>query len=273
MRRCVWFTAGTMVLLAWTGLGEAGVYSTLEPKWTISGDYFRNFQEKSLTPLKQLTSADPNVVLMDWQRFAHLAASNMMLAKDPLPKGKGDAQEFEQLLNSAVCLLRVREPGKGMPEKANLILRQLSNRDRDNFLVMSTQANAHFALGEYRAAEGILGDAWRYWGNTFKDPKEPWLIINDPVAWEAACAKSFQALKPERKEYLEKAFGWTAKDFAWFAKCELYQRQLVRLAPFRTEKRTDEHVQSLGATRPTLRSAAGAAKPQAASLRRRQRQV
>src|SRR5207253_3238547 len=100
---------------------------------------------------------------------------------------------------------RVREPGKQMPEKAIAVLTAALNSEKDNFLVMSTLATAYQLTGDYQRASDWLGEAWRYWG------------------------KPFDQLSAKHQEFMKQMLEWTEKDFAWFAKCEKYQRQLVRL--------------------------------------------
>jgi tetratricopeptide (TPR) repeat protein len=180
----------------------AGVYSTVEPKWDLSGDYFRKFQDQCLIPLKQLGTPQAE---LPWQKNYNLLAAILLAAKEPPPRGQPDTFKPEERLDQAVCLLRIRYPGKQMPEKAILILRAVSSRDPDNFLVMSTLATAYQVTGDYQNALGLLSDAGRYWD------------------------KPFDQLSPKYKAFLEETMKWRPEDFAWFAKCERYQKQLVRL--------------------------------------------
>ena len=93
-----------------------------------------------------------------------------------------------------------------MPEKAILHLNAAMDRDRDNFLVMSTLGTAYQMAGDYNRADANLSEALRlYWNKPFDD------------------------LSARRREFVTQTLRWTAKDFAWFGKCEKYQRQLVRL--------------------------------------------
>jgi tetratricopeptide (TPR) repeat protein len=200
-KQCGIIAAGLMAALL-AGPVYAGVYSTVEQKWELSSDYFRKFQDKCLIPLKQLGTPEAQ---LPWQKNYNLLATTLLAAKDPPPRGQPDAFRPEERLDQAVCLLRLRYPGKQMPEKAILILRAASNRDPDNFLVMSTLATAYQVTGDYQNALGLLSDAGRYWG------------------------KPFEQLNPKHKVFLEETMKWTPEDFAWFAKCEKYQKQLVRL--------------------------------------------
>ncbi len=129
--------------LIWAGPAEAGVYSTIEPKWKVNGDAFRSFQEQTLTPLKQLASNDPNVTLSPWQLTYFVTATAIMAGKDPPSRGQPDPLTSTQRLDFGACLLRVRDPGKDMPQKAIAHLNAAIERDRDNFLVMSTLATAY----------------------------------------------------------------------------------------------------------------------------------
>ena len=42
-------------------------------------------------------------------------------------------------------------------------------------------------------------------------------------------AKEYDQLPPERVQFLENTLKWNKKDFAWYGKCEKFQRQLVML--------------------------------------------
>jgi tetratricopeptide (TPR) repeat protein len=195
-------------------VARAGIYSTIEPRWALGGNDYRKFQERTLTPLKQLATNDPNVTLDFWQKNYYLAAVAIMASKDPPSRGQPDPLTPEERLDFGACLLRVREPGKDMPQKAIAHLNAAVERDKDNFLVMSTLATAYQMTGDYLRANDWLGEAWRYWG------------------------KDFDQLSAKHKALLAKAFNWTKADlegprartdFNWYAKCEKYQRQLVRL--------------------------------------------
>jgi tetratricopeptide (TPR) repeat protein len=180
----------------------AGVYSSVEPKWELSRDYFRKFQDQCLIPLKQLGTPQAE---LPWQKNYHLLATTLLAAKDPPPRGQPDAFKTEERLDQAICLLRIRYPGKQMPEKAILILRAVSGRDPDNFLAMSTLATAFQITGDYQNALGLLSDAGRFWG------------------------KPFEQLNPKHQAFFKEKMKWGPADFAWFARCEKYQKQLVRL--------------------------------------------
>jgi len=201
--RTGWRIVALGLVTLWAGPPvHAGVYSTIEPKWELSGDYFRKFQEQSLTPLKQLATPEAQ---LPWQKNYYLAAMALLDAKDAPPRGQTGPFAAEQPLNFAACLLRIREPGKAMPDKAILILRAALDRDKTNFLVMSTLATAYQIKGEYRDASDLLSDARHYW------------------------ATPFDQLRGEHKKFLEERLKWKKEDFDWFATCEKYQRQLLRL--------------------------------------------
>jgi tetratricopeptide (TPR) repeat protein len=201
----------------WTTCAEtarAGVYSTIEPDWTLSDLHFRKFQEKSLTPLKQLGTAE---AMDSWQKYYHLAATGLLVAKEPPGRGEPDILTVEERLNLGTCLLRVRLLTKEVPakdqklviiplaEKAIRILDAASKHERDNFLVMSTLGTAYQMTGDYQRAGDWLSEAWRYWG------------------------QPFNKLSAERRKFLVETMKWTEEKFAWYSKCEKYQRHLVRL--------------------------------------------
>jgi tetratricopeptide (TPR) repeat protein len=197
---CKILVLGLLTLMA-VGPARAGVYSTREPKWEVSRDYFRKFQEQSLTPLKQLASPQAE---QPWQKYLDLAATALLVAKDPPARGQPDTLKPEERLDLATCLLRIRYPGKQMPEKAIAILNAANDRDKDNFLVMSTLGTANQVTGEYQRADVWLTEGLRYW------------------------AKPFDQLSPKHKAFLTETMKWNAADFAWFGKCEKFQRDLVR---------------------------------------------
>ena len=150
----------TMALAAYglPALAQAGVYSSVEPKWELSADYFRKFQENSLTPLKQLGT--PNAT-EPWQKYCELVANERLVAKDPPIGSQEDKMTIQERLDLAVCLLRVRYPGKQMPEKAIEQLKAIYSRDKSNFLIMSTLATAYQITGDYQHADDWLGEAGR----------------------------------------------------------------------------------------------------------------
>jgi len=198
---CKILVLGLLTLVA-AAPAHAGVYSTREPKWQVSGDYFRKFQEQCLTPLKQLASPQAE---QPWQKYLDLAAVGLLDAKDPPKRGQPDPLKPEERLDLAACLLRIRYPGKQMPEKAIAILNAAIDRDKDNFLIMSTLGTANQVTGEYQRADVWLTEGLHYW------------------------AKPFDQLSPKHKAFLMDTMKWNATDFAWFGKCEKYQRDLVRL--------------------------------------------
>ena len=202
-----WWLAVSLALIGvgclWTCTAQAGVYSTLEPKWPLSAEYFRKFQEESLTPLKQLASPEAKA---DWQKFYLLAANAALWAKDPLPALKPDSPESEQRLNMSTCLLRNREPGKGMPEKAIALLENLTRKEHDNFLASSTLATAYQMTGFYDRANTYHSEAFRH-------------------GW----SQPFDKLSAKRRHFIQETLKWKAEDFAWYAKCEKYHWQLLKL--------------------------------------------
>jgi tetratricopeptide (TPR) repeat protein len=199
---CIFVALGLMACIL-AAPAQAGVYSTIEPKWELSSDYFRKFQEQWIQ-LKQL--ATPQAEL-PWQKSVNLTANlAMLIAKEPPSRGQPDPLKPEDRLDLAACLMRIRYPGKQMPEKAIQHLNAAMDRDRDNFLVMSTLGTAYQMTGDYSRANDNLSEAnLRYW------------------------SKPFDELSAKSQAFLKQTLQWTSKDFAWFAKCEKYQRQLVRL--------------------------------------------
>jgi tetratricopeptide (TPR) repeat protein len=200
-RVCTFITLAFM-LFCCASFANAGVYSTVEPKWKLSRDHISLFQAQTLTPLKQLASPEAKDL---WQKYEYLVAIGLLAAKDPPPRGQPDNLTPEERLDLGACLLRIRYPGKQMPEKAIAILNAGVERDRDNFLIMSTLGTANLMAGEYQRAGDWLSEANRYWG-------KPW-----------------DKLDPKQRQFLEQSMGWKPEDFAWFSKCEQFQRQLVRL--------------------------------------------
>jgi tetratricopeptide (TPR) repeat protein len=203
MRKGCIFVALGLITFVLPEHAQAGVYSTIEPKWELSSDYFRKFQEQWIQ-LKQL--ATPQAEL-PWQKSVNLTANlAILIAKEPPSRGQPDPLKPEERLDLAACLMRIRYPGKQMPEKAILHLNAAMDRDRDNFLVMSTLGTAYQMAGDYNRADANLSEALRLYWN-----------------------KPFDELSAKRRESVTQTLQWTAKDFAWFGKCEKYQRQLVRL--------------------------------------------
>jgi tetratricopeptide (TPR) repeat protein len=190
-----------LIASLWPTPISAGVYSTAEPKWALS-DQFRDFQEKSLIPLRQMGTPQATLPL---QKGYDLWATMLLASKDPPPRGQPDIYKPEERLDQAVCLLRIRYPGKQMPEKAILFLNAALDRDKDNFLIKSTLATAYLVTGDYQRAGDWLDEA-----------KPDW-------------AKQFDQLSPKNKAFLKESLQWESRDFAWFAKCEQYQRKLVRI--------------------------------------------
>ncbi|HYV35213.1 MAG TPA: hypothetical protein VE988_05885 [Gemmataceae bacterium] len=218
------------LVLACAESAQAGVYSTLEPKWELSADYFRLFQEKSLTPLKQLGSPEAK---LEWQKNYQLAALALMVAKEPPWQVDPKVMPVDQQLNLAVCLLRVREPGKGMTEKAFAILKAARTRDTKNYFVVSTLGTTHQLLGEnYKAAAAATAltnpKAAEKTANQMKTEysnADTWL----DSAWKSYWSKPYKDLTKEHKEYLKDTWGWGEQDYTWYALCEKYHAHLVKL--------------------------------------------
>jgi hypothetical protein len=247
-----------MIGLAWAESAQAGVYSTLESKWELSNEYFRLFQNNTLTPLKQLGSPEAKA---DWQKNYQLAAQGLLVARDPPWQVN---MPIEQQLNLAVCLLRIREPGKAMPEKAFLFLKNARTKDPKNYLVMSTLGTTHQMLGENfkqaavatlktnpKAAEKIAAQMKAEYTNA-----DTWL----KAAYREYWSKPFKELSAEQRKYLEEDgilrsgepkppdrpyWAWKEADFDWYARCEKYHSHLVSLR-FREMARTPlDYVQGL----------------------------
>jgi tetratricopeptide (TPR) repeat protein len=194
-----WFKVLTAGLVCCLGASpvRAGVYSSVEPKFPLSDKDVVLFLE-SMIPIKQLPTAEAKE---PWQKYYRLAATGLMAAKEPLP----DTLSVENLLNLGTCLLRVREPGKDMPQRAIGTLKAAARRAPDNFLVMSTLGTAYQMTGDYTNARQMLFEARTYWRRPFAD------------------------LSEEHRKFLVDTMHWAAEhDWKWYSTCEDYHYKLVK---------------------------------------------
>jgi tetratricopeptide (TPR) repeat protein len=219
MRTCVHIILVGAVFSLTSGSAYAGVYSTVEPRWTLNPDYFRSFQEKTLTPLKQLASPEAKEL---WQKSYELAAMAALDGKDAPPLAQPDSVPVQQRVNEAICLLRVRMPGKDMPKKALELLRTANRRDQLNFLIMSAYGTAFQITGDYDNASQLFSDARPFWKKPL-DQLEPaqQKLVMDTLGYQ-------QKLVMGKLEWTEEDSKQAKEEYAWFAKCEEYQHKLVK---------------------------------------------
>ena len=116
MRKGCIFVALGLIAFVLAAPAQAGVYSTIEPKWELSSDYFRKFQEQWIQ-LKQL--ATPQAEL-PWQKSVNLTANlAMLIAKEPPSRGQPDPLKPEERLDLAACLMRHPVPRQENARKGN----------------------------------------------------------------------------------------------------------------------------------------------------------
>jgi tetratricopeptide (TPR) repeat protein len=185
-----------VVCLIGPSAARGGLYSTAEPRWSLGGDLppseyqrFKEFQDKTLIPLRQIVSQDSKSPLhKQYTLIAALAGT--------APRGK---LSVEQQLDLGACLIRL-----GKHRDAVSILSQAQFRERDNFLLLANLATAEQLDGQLRRAHDYLAEALRLWPENWNDLPEP------------------------KRKWLEKYYLFEP-DHLWYRPVESYHLRLLKL--------------------------------------------
>jgi tetratricopeptide (TPR) repeat protein len=193
MRRVAVGIAVLALFHAWTQSASAGVYSNVEPAFPLNDKLFRQFQELSLIPLRQIGGPEAK---QSWQKCYKFAGQALEQLKT-MPQ----AFTVEDRLNIGTCLIRMLKF-----EDAILVLEETSRQDPSNFLVVSTLGTAYMLAGKNELAAGRLGIAMMYW------------------------RKPYAELSQSQQEFLAENMEWKGDHpYGWYARCEQIQYRLAKL--------------------------------------------
>jgi tetratricopeptide (TPR) repeat protein len=186
MRRVAIVIPVLALLHVWTGSALAGVYSNVEPSFPLN-DNFRQFQELSLIPLRQIDTPEG---MQSWQKCYKLAGQALEQLKI-IPQ----AFTVEDRLNIGTCLIRMRKY-----DDAIVVLEETSRKDPSNALVLSTLATAYMLAGKNALAEDRLSIAMAYWHSRFLREQMQWKG-DHPNGWYARCEQiQYRLAKLRRRE-------------------------------------------------------------------------